>query len=360
MPPQLKNLYNQDYIRLLSANIALHYSKFNTQDFTQKIFDDTWQTQELKQRMRHISSTLGQYLPQEYSQSITILKATFYEMNSNEYRLQNMIFQDFVEVYGMDDFSLSMNALECFTINASSEFAIRRFILKYPRATMARMREWAHNSNEHIRRLSSEGCRPRLPWAVALGEFKSHPHEVLAILEILKDDPSQYVRKSVANNLNDISKDNPNIVKQIVQKWRGDNQNTDWILKHACRTLLKQADKEILEIFGFNEDASTKIDSLTLTKQVSMGGTLDFSFLLSCAPNTKLRVEYALSFIRQNNKHNTKVFKIFEGVHSYDKNKIAKHYSFQPISTRKYYKGLHKLAIIINGVVLDEKGFFLV
>ena len=359
MPPPLKNLYNQDYIQTLASNIILHYPDFHAQDFTQKIFDCTWQDKELKQRMRHIASTLGTYLPQTYSQAIVILQATFCKMNSDEYRLQNMIFQDFVEVYGLDDFALSVSALECFTVNASSEFAIRRFILKYPRDAMAQMREWAKSENEHIRRLASEGCRPRLPWAVALGEFKSNPREVLDILEILKDDVSLYVRKSVANNLNDISKDNPNIVKQIARKWKGVNSNTDWILKHGCRTLLKSSDQEALEIFGFRADGDISIKNFTLSQTVSMGGALEFAFTLYAPLETKLRVEYALSFVRQNNKYGTKVFKISEGFSHCVKREVVKSYSFAPISTRRYYEGVHKLAIVVNGVVLGEQEFVL-
>ena len=116
-----------------------------------------------------------------------------------------MIFQDFVEVYGLDDFENSMRALEVFTINSSSEFAIRQFIVKYPQNTMKQMKIWALSENEHIRRLATEGCRSRLPWAIALREFKENPKKVIEVLEILKDDVSEYVRKSVSNNINDIS-----------------------------------------------------------------------------------------------------------------------------------------------------------
>jgi len=129
-------------------------------------------------------------------------------MNHN-YGLENMIFQDFVEVYGLDSFDVSMMAFEVFTVNSSSEFAIRKFILKYEEKTMIQMLLWAKSENEHVRRLASEGSRSRLPWAVALPVFKEDPTSVVEILELLKDDVSAYVRKSVANNLNDISKDNP-------------------------------------------------------------------------------------------------------------------------------------------------------
>lgn len=359
MAKLLKDLYNKNYIEVLTHNISLNYPNFDTHSFTNKIFDSLWQNKELKQRMRHISTNLYEFLPQNYDKTIDILKLTFEKMN-HKYMLENIIFQDFVEVYGLDYFEKSMDALQCFTINSSSEFAIRQFILKYPNETMTQMQEWAKSTNEHIRRLACEGCRPRLPWAIALVDFKKDPEKILKIIEILKNDKSKYVRKSVANNINDISKDNPKIIKEIAKKCIGNSDNLDSIIKHGCRTLLKQGDKDILEIFGFKADKNINISNFILNKKVKMGDKLEFSFLLNSTQNLqKLRVEYAITFARQNNKFNTKVFKITEKFFNQKSCEISKHYSFKTISTRKYYEGKHKLAIIVNGVVLEEKEFIL-
>ena len=250
MAPLLKNLYNREYINLLCQNIKSNYEEFKSDDFKVDIFNDSWNELELKERMRHIAYTLGLYLPQDYKESIEVLKKTFSQMNS-AFNLENMIFQDYVEVYGLDNFETSMNALEHFTINSSSEFAIRQFLLKYPKETMQQMRLWSKSKNHHIRRLSSEGCRPRLPWAISLPVFKSNPSEVLKIILNLIDDESEYVRKSVANNLNDISKDNPEKVIELTKIYIGENKNRDSLLKHGCRTLLKNSDREVLTLFGF-------------------------------------------------------------------------------------------------------------
>ncbi len=355
----LKDLYNTEYINLLSHNILDNFTNFDKDNFILVIFNDEWELRELKQRMRHISSTLYKFLPQDYTKSISILKKVFLSMNS-QYSLENMIFQDFVEVYGLDDFEISMDALTCFTINSSSEFAIRRFILKYPKMTMNTMKLWASDKNEHIRRLASEGCRPRLPWAIALQKFKENPEEVLEILEILKDDTSLYVRKSVANNFNDISKDNPQILKTIAKSWIGVSKNRDWILKHACRTLLKNSDREVLELFGFKKNDTLCIHDFVLDTNVKMGDELSFSFFLSSSENLgKLRIEYALEFLRLKNKYSKKVFKISEGTYNEKSKNISKKYSFKEISTRKYYEGKHKLSIIVNGLVLENKEFIL-
>jgi 3-methyladenine DNA glycosylase AlkC len=288
------------------------------------------------------------------------LKNTFNDINDIKYGLENMIFQDFVEVYGLDDFDTSIDALIEFTINCSSEFAIRQFILKYPKKTMTKLKLCAKDKNEHIRRLSSEGCRPRLPWAIALQDFKKDPKEVLEILEILKNDPSVYVRKSVANNLNDISKENPDLVIAIIKKWQGENKNTDWMLKHGARTLLKDSNKEVLKLFGFEQIEHISLKDFDITKNLNMTEELNFSFCLNSNENLgKLRVEYAIEFVRQNNKSSKKVFKIAEANYKENQKHFIKKYSFRPITTRKYYAGVHKLFIIVNGVYLGEKEFVL-
>jgi len=355
MAALLKELYNLEYITTLSD--ALH---IDAEAFQAKVFDREWNQRELKQRMRHIATVLYSFLPSDYSQAISILKNAFSKLK-HSYALQNMIFQDFVEVYGLNDFEISMDALKEFTKGSSSEFAIRQFILKYPQATMAQMQIWAKSDNHHVRRLASEGCRPRLPWAIALHQFKENPHEILLILEMLKDDSSSYVRKSVANNINDISKDNPLIVKELTKSWIGRDKNRDALLKHGCRTLLKSSDREILNLFGFNEPDRVQLENFQISPSVKMGEELAFSFSLNSEKSLgKIRVEYAIDFLRQNEKYNSKVFKISEGVFNQNEKFISKKYSFKPITTRVYYKGHHKLSIIINGVKFTQKTFQLV
>ncbi len=359
MAALLKELYNTEYIDLLSIQLSLAYPTFKKKSFISEVFSSEWGGLELKQRMRHIVISLHQHLTQEYHQNIEILKKVFSEINYS-YGLENMIFQDFVEVYGLNHFKISMNALAHFTINSSSEFAIRRFILKYPDESMAQMREWAYSENEHIRRLASEGSRPRLPWAIALHEFKKEPAKVLVILEILKDDESRYVQKSVANSINDISKDNPDVVKKLVTSWLGESKSRDWICKHGSRTLLKKSDREILNLFGFKNLNHIKLNDFQVSKMVKIGEELEFSFTLDSNESLgKLRLEFAIDFLRQNSKHNKKVFKIAEGVYKESSKKFSKKYSFKTISTRVYYRGVHKLSIIINGEEFIKKEFIL-
>jgi len=350
MAKLLKNLYNKEYLYILTNEIHKVYKEFDKLTFLKIIFDENWEQKELKQRIRHISTSIGLFLDFKYEKKIDILKKVFISMPS-KYYMENFIFQDFVEVYGLNEFSISMKALEIFTENSSSEFAIRQFILKYPEQTMLQMKKWTASSSLHVRRLASEGCRPRLPWAIALSEFKKNPLPVVEILELLKDDESVYVRKSVANSLNDISKDTPNIVKKLLKEWLHVEPKRKALLKHACRTLLKAGDTEVLEIFGFTKPTALHVEDFKCSSEIEKEKNLEFSFLLkSDEVLGKLRVEYKLYFLRANKTYGTKVFKISEFNSTCREKKISKKHSFKTISTRKYYTGIQKIEIIINGV----------
>jgi len=359
MATLLKNLYDERYIEVISNEIKNNFPNFKKNEFKKIIFDNEWSKKELKQRMRHISESLGKFLPKKYENAVFILQNTF-ENTDKKFRIENMIFQDFVEVYGLDNFEISMKALEIFTIESSSEFAIRQFIIKYPQATMHQMKRWALSNNEHVRRLASEGCRPRLPWAVALNDFKNNPKVVIEILELLKDDTSDYVRKSVANNINDISKDNPDITLKLIKKWLGYSKNRDKLLKHGCRTLLKAQNSEALELFGLKPAFHVEIKNLVIQKKVKLGEVLEFGFeLYSQQSLGLLRIEYQMEFLRKNNKYSKKVFKISESQVTNKFKKVVKKHSFKPISTRKYYVGKQRLNIIINGQIVAKMVFYI-
>lgn len=361
MAEQLKYLYNEKFVEQLSTSINSYHKEFLQEQFYSSIFDDSWDDLELKQRMRHISTVMYSYLPENYEESINILKQTYKDMDSFGFRLENIVFQDFVEVFGLAHWDISMDALECFTRNCSSEFAIRQFILKDEDRAMKQMLLWAVSEDHELRRLASEGCRSRLPWAIALPSFKKDPTKVLEVLELLKDDDSKYVQKSVANNINDISKDNVEIVIDIVKSWKDYSKNRDWILKHGSRTLLKAANTEILELFDYKNPDTLTVENFTCSDVVKEGEEVFFSFdIVTIEKMDKLRVEYKLDFLRANGKHNSKVFKISEVDDFIGTKSINKKYSFKEISTRKYYLGMHKFSVMVNGIVLGEYEFKLI
>jgi 3-methyladenine DNA glycosylase AlkC len=356
MAEQLKNLYSKKFIEKLANNFFLIYADFQKENFINFIFNPSWQNLELKQRMRHIAHTLNKYLPFSYKEQLEILK----ELKKDFGGLEAMIFQDFVEIFGLDDFEESMKALEIFTINSSSEFAIRQFILKYEEETINQMKIWSQSPNEHLRRLSSEGCRPRLPWAVALPKFKQNPTKVLEIIELLKNDKSVYVQKSVANNLNDISKDNPQLVIEFVKQNLGVSKELDWICKHGSRTLLKKGNIEILGLFSFDKSHHINITNFCYDKSVNVDEDLTFSFEINSDEIIgNIRIEYVIYYLKSNNIHNKKVFMISQNEIKSSSKKFIKKQSFKNMTTRKHYLGKHFIAILINGVEVLKEEFYL-
>ncbi|WDE04265.1 DNA alkylation repair protein [Thalassomonas viridans] len=357
MAELLKNVYTREFITALAQQLTAIFPAFDKDKFQHLIFDDTWQQKELKARMNHIAQCLHQVLPGPYHHNLELLKQIKVEQAGFEY----MFLPAYVELYGLEDYVASIPALAHFTEFASSEFAVRPFIIKYPKQMMAQMALWARMDNKHLRRLASEGCRPRLPWAMALPAFKQDPAQVLPILEVLKDDPSEYVRRSVANNLNDIAKDNPKQVIAIAKRWFGQTENTDRLIKHACRTLLKKADPEILTLFGFAPPKAIEVTALKVQKQVTMGDKLSFSFTLATKAQAlgKLRIEYAIDYMKSNGKQARKIFKIAEADYNDRQKAITREQSFKAISTRKHYPGAHAVAVIINGEELAADKFIL-
>jgi 3-methyladenine DNA glycosylase AlkC len=347
MPEPLKHLYSANLISELADNLNACDSDFDSAGFKKRVLDDDWANKELKQRMHHISICMHKCLSGDYSQNINVLKS----VSNNFSGLPHMVFPAFVELYGLPYFDESMSALAFFTENSSSEFAIRPFIKEQQQRTMGQMEAWAESDNYHLRRLSSEGCRPRLPWAMALPAFKCDPQPVLHILNKLKNDESLYVRRSVANNLNDISKDHPGVLLRIAGSWLGDSQETDWLVKHACRSMLKQGEPTLMKIFGFPEPVHIQIDNFLVQEAVAIGDRLGFSFDLEATERGlgRLRIEYAIDFMKKNGKRARKIFKISESENSEKLKRVKREHSFKLISTRKYYPGIHGIAIIING-----------
>ena len=362
MPELLKDrYYNFNSIHELAFRIKAIYPSFRDSDFISDIMDETWEALSLKGRMRHITINLGKYLPSEYEQALAILDQVIASYPAHHNDLAFIYFPDFVEVYGQTEcnWDLSMAALERYTQCSTAEFAVREFIIKHEERMMAQMSIWAKHSNEHVRRLASEGCRPALPWGQALARFKKDPTLVLAVLEQLKADPSLYVRKSVANNLNDISKTHPELVVQIASEWYGQNEYTAWIVKHGCRTLLKRGDKRVLAIFGVADARHITVSDFTLrAESISIGEEMTFSFKVKAKKAAKVRLEYGIHYVKANGTRNLKIFKIAETSFAakQEKTYIKKH-SFADLSTRKHYPGMHSLTLIVNGTEQGKLNF---
>lgn len=350
----LKDEYNEAFVEDLALKISTKASSFNSTSFINSIINKEWKNKELKERIRHVTISLNEHLPFSYKKQIEILSAVV----SHYGGLKGMLFPDFIQVYGLDDLKTSLKAIELFTQYSTAEFAIRPFIEKYSKETMEQMLTWSKDNNEHLRRLSSEGTRPKLPWASPLREFIKDPNPCLQILENLKNDDSLYVRKSVANHLNDISKSQPELVLKIAKKWYGNNNNTNWIVKHALRTLLKQGNKNALGIFGLNDSKGIELNNLSISnKKVSIGDFVYFEFdvLNKSKIQRDIRLEYRIDYVKSNNSTSGKIFQISEFKLKANSQKYFKRKQwFKQLSTRKHYPGKHKITLIINGDEKDE------
>lgn len=357
MPDKLKDLFfSSSFIDQLADTLQEIYPAFDKARFTRLIYDANWEARELKEKMRHVSGCLHQTLPQDFAQALEILKKAAPSFGS----FDAMVFADYVECYGLDDWDLSLPALGFFTQFASSEFAVRPFLARDPERAMAYLRGWAEHENHHLRRLASEGCRPRLPWAMALPTFKEDPRPILPILEKLKNDQSEYVRRSVANNLNDISKDHPDLVLDICQRWVGHTQHTDWIVKHACRGMLKAGNKRALSLFGFGDPTHIRVENLRLDPEALLiGQDLQVTFELGVVTQEacNVRLELGVYFVKANGNLSRKVFKIGEKSFDPGEHSITRKVSFADRSTRKHYPGQHQIAIIVNGEEMAQVSF---
>ena len=356
----LKNVLNRKTLRDGALVIQSYIGSFQVDEFVNSILDDTWDSLELKARGRQVTLNLGKYLPQDYREALAILEKVARGYTSGLFVL-GFSFPDFVEVYGQNEsyWDVSVNALELFTTLWSSEMAVRPFIIKYEERMMAQILMWSKHENEHVRRLASEGCRPALPWAIALPKFKTDPAPILPILTQLKTDPSMYVRKSVANNLNDISKTRPDVVIKVASDWYGENDLTNWIVKHGCRTLLKKGNSETLALFGLDDNTSVSVEDFSLgATSVSIGSDLAFSFTINAKNATRTRLEYAIDYVKSGGKRSKKIFKISEVSLEADERRIyMKSHSFADLSTRKHFPGIHSIALIINGVEQEKYDF---
>jgi len=362
----LKDYLNKDFYDYLANLLAQEQNEFDKKSFKEKIFFQEWDALELKQRIRHSSKIVDKHLSGTYNDKILIILNIIDKVikdNRDFNTLVYMFIPDYVEVYGINDYDTSISAIEKITQFVSCEFTVRQFILKYKETMMSQMLAWSLHSSEHLRRLASEGCRPRLPWAIALEDFKKDPDSIIPILENLKNDKSEYVRRSVANNLNDISKDNPKICIDICSQWIGNTSNTDKLVKHACRSLLKQGDATILSLFEYCDIEQISMSDFRLeNSKISMGEHLNFSFMIKNihSSEAKLRIEYAIYHMKNNGKLSKKIFKISEFTLPANKGKnINKRHHIKYISTRKYYEGLHKIAVIINGIESESLDFML-
>lgn len=314
----------------------------------------------IMQRVRRTAQCYRATLPEDFSAASDILCRLGPRVN---HAFAAIALAEYVALYGRDDFDRSMKVLHHLTRFGSAEFAIRPFLRDAPDRTLEILRGFAEDENEHVRRLASEGSRPRLPWSFRLSAFAVDPSLAFPILDSLKADPSLYVRKSVANHLNDISKDHPDWLLDRLEAWSRDDPQTTWIVKHALRTLIKKGEPRALALVGATGEARVRVEGFSVTPEtVRLGSHVTVAAeIVSTADRPQhLVADYAVHYVKKNGGPSRKVFKLktFDLAPG-ERQALSIRRAIRDFSTRTHNAGHHRVELMVNGKVLAEGGFTL-
>jgi 3-methyladenine DNA glycosylase AlkC len=360
---QLKDQFGESAPRAIAAMVHAVYPGFAHQAFLEDVLTG-FAPLSLTARGQQVAEALRRHLPAEYPRAVEVLLAS--ASQPHEHRaskgMAGFLFMPhmyFVARYGLDHFEESMRAQHALTQRFTAEFSIRPFLETHPQATLARLREWTRDPSEHVRRLVSEGTRPRLPWAPRLRAFQQDPRPVLELLELLKDDASLYVRRSVANNLNDIGKDHPGLLVSTAKRWlrpAGAAKATaerQWIVRHALRSAIKRADAGALGALGFGGKAEVAVcDARVAPVRVKIGEIVTFSFTLANRLPRRQRVmaDLVVHFVKANGKASPKTFKL-RAVELGPRERVVlgKRIRLLQLTTRTHYPGVHRVDALLNG-----------
>lgn len=349
MADALKEMFNENFYHSFAKELALIDKNFHPTDFIKEATRNL-ASRSLNERLRHTSIVLHKHISNDFEKAIEHLLALATKLKPG---YTSLVLPDFVSLYGHQHFEVSMNALKYFTQFGSSEFAIRAFLKSDFKKTIKVMEHWATDNNYHVRRLASEGSRPRLPWSFKLDEVLKNPSSTKNILETLKADDELYVRKSVANHLNDLSKEHSEYMLDILSTWDNTNPHTAWIIKHASRTLIKKGNVRALMLFDFEKNIKVEIQNFNLHKQqIKLGEQIAFSFDIISAKNKtqKLVVDYAIVYPKKSGSSSRKVFKLKElYLAPNDKITVSKKQLIKDFTTRKHHSGVHHIELLING-----------
>lgn len=365
--PLMKDGLGVHAVKRIAKSVALVVPGFNAKAF-QKDAERGLDELELKARVHHLIAVLHRHYDLPFKKLSKYLQdlPDVWDRGSavdNKAGFAAWPLIDYVAVHGLQHPKEALQTLEKLTPMFSAEFAIRPFIQQHTDITYATLLQWCEHPSEHVRRLASEGSRPRLPWGMRLPQFIQNPEPLACILEQLKADESLYVRRSVANNLNDISKDNPEWMINLCESWLIDsNAHTEWIVKHALRSLVKAGDARVFPLLGYAANASVVVSAIQLDKKkIQVGDSINFSCTITGGNRAQnLVVDYAIYFMKANGKLAPKVFKLKNIALACNESlTLNKSHSFKWITTRRYYAGAHQLAIQINGKEVAHTDFYL-
>lgn len=354
---ELRSMYNRAAVEHLAGLVAAAYPDFAGDDFVEGVLAEL-PPLSLMERAQRIAAGFKAHLPDDYPQALAILLASLPAVPAEEGSFRFLPFLNFVSSNGLAHPELSLDAIAIMTRHFTAEFDIRPFIVAHPDLTWARLHAWSKDEDWRVRRLSTEGIRPRLPWGMRLKDLVKDPAPVRPIIDLLHNDPHDSVRRSAANSLNDIAKDHPDLAVEIARGW-----TTKWEVRHALRTLVKKGHPGALELLGFGGGDALDLTALSLAPPVVVFGTgLEFSFTLSSreAAPVDLSIDYAIHHRKANGQLAPKIFKLTsKRLAPGESITLGKRHAIRPITTRVYYPGLHRLEILVNGRSLGTHDFTL-
>jgi 3-methyladenine DNA glycosylase AlkC len=362
MAEPLKNHFGADVPATLAAMIVAVHPAFNVKPFLRDALAG-YGDLSLTARGWHLARVLRNHLPDDYPRAIAILLESAAQPPNRSVGtgMGAFLFMPhcfFVAEFGLGHFAESMQAQYQLTQRFTAEFSIRPYLIHHPEATLKQLRQWTDDPSDHVRRLVSEGTRPRLPWAMRLPAFQADPTPVIELLERLKDDPALYVRRSVANNLNDIGKDNPAVLATVATRWRkGASPEREWIVRHALRWAVKQGDAAALKVLGFGKTAQVEIGKASIAPpRAPIGGAVNVSFDIKnpLSKTQSLMVDLVVHYVKADGKTSAKVFKLKAlNLVAGETASLQKKLSLAQMTTRKHFAGVHRVAAIVNGQAFD-------
>ena len=377
MAEPFKNLISQQTVQDAARHLARVWPIFDRARF-EKLACDGLDMLELKARAMQITNALTQTLPPDFSRACDLIQdalappvplnaegePTAQNANDRDSGLAGIVvwsLGEYVALHGMDHVPRALACLHGLTQRASAEFAIRPFIDQHPETTLRMLAKWVRDPSAHVRRLVSEGSRPRLPWGLRLQGLVADPSPTLPLLRALQDDPSAYVRRSVANHLNDIAKDHPDLVASWVAKHKaGATPERIALLRHASSTLIKAGHPATLEAWGLGQALHGKATLALSARTVRVGETLGLLVTLKSTHTSPqlLVVDYAVHHVRAKGERSRKVFKGWKlTLAPGEKRELAKQHSLRPVTTRRLYPGTHRIELLVNGQIAAGRDF---
>ncbi len=370
-----KNLLTPALVRAAGTQLQRAWPAFDRAAFVRRA-NRGLETLELKARAMQIADALEATLPPRLDEACAVIEAALATprpiddaaapRGDLDAGLTGWIvwpLGEFVARRGQAEPQRALQTLHALTQRLTAEFALRPFIVAHPQLTFATLQRWATDASPHVRRLVSEGSRPRLPWGLRLKALIADPSPTLPLLRALQDDPSAAVRRSVANHLNDIAKDHPEIVVAWVRDHLpGADRERRALLRHASRTLIKQGHPEMLALWG----AAAPLDGtarLTLSpRRLHVGDEFTFTLTLrsrSAQPQALL-IDYAVHHVKANGRHSAKIFKGWSlTLAPHETRTIEKTHSMRAVTTRRYHAGRHRVDVRVNGAAVAEAAFSL-